>query len=108
MQSVATGLTQFKVLELGGQQGLDVLGIAGADDIGAQLTELESGGIAILAGGHGLNTPAGHSGHLASLVHGQRLLQGVDAQQIPGVRGHTPTVPFTGILGMLPAREQHI
>lgn len=85
MQSVATGLAQLKVLELSGQQGLDVLGIAGADDIGAQLTEVESSGIAILAGGHDVNTAAGYCGHLASLVHSQGLLQGVDTQHITGV-----------------------
>lgn len=101
MQRVPPALTQLKILKLGGQDGLDILGVDRDDVLAVEHAHAECRYISAFLVGHVLHSALRQLGDGLHLVRGEALFQSTDTEQISGISGNRPTSQLAGILSML-------
>lgn len=102
MKRVPPRLAQGKILELRGQNSLDILWLYRKDVLSIQHLNAEGRHVSALADGHSINATLDQLGDNLLLVRAQSLLQVADAQPVAGVGGNRTTAQTAGVAGMLP------
>lgn len=103
VHAIMTDLSQLKLLELGRQHRLDILGIDREDVIATEVAQDKGSDVAVLSIANNLHASLRQLGQQFLLIRSERLLQIIDSKGILArVQRQVPTAQTLGLARVLP------